>query len=307
MLIFVALIAGTAYLIFRNKTKIKDKIFTMVRLGLIYVLALIVGLRPSTVKSEYEFATKNLDVMFVVDTTISMWARDYNGSEERMKGVIADIKGIASNLAGSNFALVSFDDVSVVKSPFSQDAAYVMDMVDTLTSPDSNMASGSDMSVPYKNMESLLRSSSKKENRKTIVFFFTDGEITNGKGLVSFEDLAQYVDGGAILGYGTEKGGKMKDKKGYVYDYTTRKDALSKIDEDNLQQMAEDLGIEYMNCNSGSASLNGYVQMIKDGSAIIMEQSEGAQKYEDKYFYFAAALAIMLLVELMFIIRRERL
>jgi Ca-activated chloride channel family protein len=307
VLIFVVFAAGTAYMIFRNKTKTTDKIFTMVRMGIIYLLALIIGLRPVTVKSEYEFATKNLDVLFVVDTTISMWARDYNGNNERMKGVREDIEGITKTLAGSNFALITFDDNSKVRSPFSQDVEYVRDLMDILTYPDSHQATGSDMSIPYKNVESLLLSSSKKEDRKAIVFFFSDGEITNGKELESYAELAQYVDAGAVLGYGSEAGGKMKVDKGYIYDYTTRQDAVSKIDEDNLKKIAEDLGVEYMNVNSGSASLNGLVQMIKDGSAIVMEESEGAEIYEDKYFYFAAALAVMLLVELLFVIRRERL
>ena len=307
IIILAALMGATAYILFRNKNNLKDKIFSMVRLGIIYILLFVIGLRPVTVKTDYEFAMKNLDVMIVVDTTISMWARDYDGSNERMKGVVADIKGITKALAGSNFALVTFDDKAKVLSPFTQDFEYVNDLADTLKSPDSMYASGSDMSIPYHDMQALLLSSSKKEGRKTVVFFMSDGEITNNKELMSYAELAEYIDGGAVLGYGSASGGKMKDESGYIYDYQTRQDALSKIDEDNLKKLAEDMGIEYMNLNNGASSLTGLVQLIKDGSAIVIEKGDGAEVYEDTYYYYAIALVVMLLFELFFVIRREKL
>lgn len=305
--ILAVFIGTTAYILFRNKNNLNEKIFSMVRLGIIYVLIFIIGLRPVVVKTDYEFAMKNLDVMIVVDTTISMWARDYDGNKERMKGVVADINGITKALAGSNFALVTFDDKAKVLCPFTQDFGYINDLADTLTSPDRSYAAGSDMSIPYHDIQSLLLSSSKKEGRKTIIFFMSDGEITNNKELISYAELAEYVDGGAVLGYGSEKGGKMKDDSGYIYDYTTKQDALSKIDEGNLKQIAEDLGVEYMNLNSGAQALTGLVQMIKDGSAIVIEKGDGAEVYEDIYYWFAGALAVMLMVEMFYVLRRGRL
>ena len=307
IVILAALIGATAFILFRNKSDIKNQIFSMVRMSIIYLLLFIIGLRPVTVKTDYEFAMKNLDVMIVVDTTMSMWARDYDGNKERMKGVVADINGITKALAGSNFALVTFDDRAKVLSPFTQDFGYINDLADTLKAPDRAIATGSDLSIPYHDMEALLLSSSKKEGRKAIVFFISDGEITNDKELTSYAALSEYISGGAVLGYGTAQGGKMKDDSGYIYDYKTRTDALSKIDEENLKKIAEDMGLEYMNLNSGASSLTGLVQMIKDGSAIVIEKGDGAEVYEDTYYYFAIALAVMLLVELFFVIRKEKL
>ena len=306
-LILLMLLGATAYVLFRHKTDLKNNIFSMVRLGIIYILLFAIGLRPVTVKTDYEFAMKNLDVMIVVDTTISMWARDYDGSKERMKGVVADIKGITKTLAGSNFALVTFDDKAKVLSPFTQDFGYINDLADTLKSPDRSNATGSDLSIPYHDMEALLLSTAKKEGRKSIVFFISDGEITNDKELQSYAALQEYISGGAVLGYGSPQGGKMKDDSGYIYDYKTRSDALSKINEDNLNKIAEDLGVDYLNLNSGASSLNGLLQMIKDGSAVVIEKGDGAEVYEDTYYYFAIALAAMLLLELFYVVRRGRL
>jgi len=305
LLVFVAV---TVTIISRNPLKLKDKILTIIRLGLIYALVFCIGLRPVTMDDEYEFSTKNLDVLFVVDTTISMWAGDYNGSKERMDGVIADAGFIIDELAGSNFALVTFDDQAHVLAPFTQDFQYIENLFETFSSPDSTMATGSDLSLPYKDIESLLLSSSRKENRKTIVFYISDGEITNGTKLSSYKDLAQYVDGGAVFGYGTEAGGKMKDGSwGYIYDYDTHQDAISKIDEANLKQVAEDLGINYYNVNDGNAAIKGEIELIKQSSKTIVEKGMGAEAFQDTYFYFAIALALVLLWELFVIVRKGRL
>ena len=305
--VFAVLFGATAYVIIKNKLNTLDKILTLLRMTIIYALILIIGLRPVKTYTKYEFATKNLDVLFVVDSTMSMWAYDYNGNHSRMDGVNADVDYILGELAGSNFGLIVFDDTARVLSPFTQDMQYISDLVSVMTMPDSYYASGSDMGIAYRDIASLLESSDKKENRKTIIFFISDGEITNNKKLISYQDLAVYVDSGAVLGYGSATGGKMKDKYSYIYDYNSHSDAVSKIDEDNLKQIAEDLGVQYLNMNEGNAPLAGLVDLIRESSATVVEQGNGAEKYVDTYYYFAGALCIMLLIEAIMFIRRGRL
>ena len=166
LIIFAALIACTFWGVIRTSLKRKEKIFTVLRLGIIYVLVLIIGLRPMVTDEEYEFSTRNLDVIFVVDTTISMWATDYYDGGSRIEGAKRDAKQIVDELAGSNFALMTFDDQSHVISPCTQDMEHVKTLLDTLAPPGYEYAGGSDMSLPYKDLESLLLSSSRKEERK---------------------------------------------------------------------------------------------------------------------------------------------
>ena len=304
--ILVIAMGATAFLIFRSKVNSKEKIFSLMRLYVIYVLAFIIGLRPVAMETRYEFATKNLDVLFVVDNTISMWAKDYDGKKERMSGVRRDVSFVINELAGSNFGLVSFDDTAHVLSPFTQDMQYIKDLLYTLESPDSYYAKGSDLSVPYQDIDALLRSSSKKENRKTIVFYISDGEVTNGDEIKDYSDLAQYIDAGAVLGYGSETGGKMKNSygSGNVYDYNAHRDAISMIDEGNLTMIAEQLGVTYLNLNSGNEALMGYVDIIKDSSRTIIESGDGAEVERDTYYFFAIPLALMVLLEIVIVVRK---
>lgn len=307
IIIFAGLFLGTAFVIIKNKSKTKDKILTLLRLSIIYVLAFVVGLRPCLIETKFEFSTKNLDVLFVVDTTYSMWAEDYKEKKPRMSGAVKDIKYIMDELAGSNFALVTFDNQPKVISPFTQDKPYIETMLDLLEKPDISYSSGSDMSAPYNDLEALVLSSYRKEQRKTIVFFVSDGEITNNAELKDYSDLAQYIDGGAVLGYGTEKGGKMKDGSGYLYDEETHDDAISCMNEENLNKIAENMGIEYLNLNDGNNALKNVVQMVLQISADVLEESDGAEIYKDIYYFFAIPLALMLLLELAIVLKRGRL
>ncbi len=308
LLAFAGLFSFTVFIIVRNRTRVLDKLFSIGRLLIIYVLAFIIGLRPVTVETSYEFAAKNLDVLFVIDSTISMWALDYNGRNSRMQGVRTDVNYILNELAGSNFGLVTFDDTSHVLSPFTQDLKYIADMVDLLATPESYYAYGSDLATPYYDIEALLKSSDKKENRKTIVFYISDGEVTNErKSDTSYADFAGYIDSGAVLGYGTESGGRMKENYRYIYDYETGQDAVSKIDEENLRSIAEDLGVTYLNLNDGNAALAGLIEIIKEQSQTVVERADGAERYVDTYYYYAALLAVMLLIETVIFIRKGRL
>ncbi len=308
LLAFIGLFSFTVFIIVRNRTRVLDKLFSIGRLLIIYVLAFIIGLRPVTVETSYEFAAKNLDVLFVIDSTISMWALDYNGRNSRMQGVRADVNYILNELAGSNFGLVTFDDTSHVLSPFTQDLKYIADMVDLLATPESYYAYGSDLTTPYYDIKALLKSSDKKENRKTIVFYISDGEVTNErKSDTSYADFAGYIDSGAVLGYGSESGGRMKENYRYIYDYETGQDAVSRIDEENLRSIAEDLGVTYLNLNDGNAALAGLIEIIKEQSQTVVERADGAERYVDTYYYYAALLTVMLLIETVIFIRKGRL
>ena len=310
VVLFAILFAVTAFVIIRNKLSILDKAFTLIRLLAIFSLAFVIGIRPVIVEQKYEFNTKNLDVLFIVDNTISMWALDYNGNHPRMDAVKKDVDFIFDELAGSNFSLVTFDDTSHILSPFTQDGQYVRDYFDTFTTPESYYAKGSDLSLPYQDIGALLRSSAKKENRKCIVFYISDGEITNGKELTDFSEYAEYIDSGVVMGYGTKTGGKMKEEESssyYIYDYSTHDDAVSVINEDNLQKIASDFGVPYYNMFEQNAAFRGEVQLMKESAKVVTNNGEGIEAFKDTYYWFAIPLALLLALEIILIVKRGRL
>ena len=295
------------FLMLRRRGQILDLVFTAARLVAIFALAFMVNLRVQVARDEMNIQLKNLDVLFVVDTTISMWAQDYNGSNPRIDGVLADCEYIVTELTGSNFALIRFDNRAQVLAPFTQDATNVLDAFSTINAPDLNYARGSSLSAPYEEMQMLLESSEMKEGRKTFVFFISDGEITDGSQLPSYQALAPFLDGGAVLGYGTEAGGRMRvgQWSGYVQDPETGGDALSVIDEGNLRQLASDLSIDYIRM-SGRGNVDYMLDLMRRMSGDT-SGTTNTMIYEDTYQYYALPLVLLLLLELALFVRRGRL
>ena len=175
-------------------------------------------------------------------------------------------------------------------------------------------ATGSTPNIVLDDMLKVLKASKEKENRKRIVFFISDGEITNNENLKSFAELKKYVDGGAVLGYGTTNGGYMKvtdrysgstsyleDKTDYsIYPYPK---AVSKIDESNLKAIANDMGVDYINM-SKQANVNSKINEVKkkyeDASSV-----ENKNGYTDLYFVFAVPLLGLLVYE--FVVYKKKL
>ncbi len=286
--------------------RMRDPIGTVLscaRVLAVVLLAGIIGMRPMREKSEMEVETKNLDVLFVVDDTISMYAQDYDGRKTRMSGVRSDCRFIMDQLQGANFGLIRYDNTARILAPFTQDRDNVQDALDTISIPDTYYAKGSNLQTPYTAMEELLISSSKKEDRQTIVFFFSDGEETDEDATFNFKELAQYIDNGAVLGYGTETGGKMKDGYGStVYDYETYQDAVSRIDEANLRLLADDLEIDYIHMESMN-NVRYLTDAIRTGAAP-SHDSKRAVVYEDLYYYYALPLGLLLMAEAVLTARR---
>lgn len=295
------LAAGTALLlfsVFRQRESVGNKIFAACRVILLGALLFFVNLRPQRREFHTDVQMKNLDVLFVVDTTVSMDARDYNGGNTRMSGVLDTCNAIIDRLTGSSFALIRFDNQSQILAPFTQDATSVKDAFSTLKTADRSYARGSSLNTPYDDMKDLLTSSNEKKGRKTIVFFISDGEITDGSALRSYQALEPLCDAGAVLGFGTESGGKMYNGNALgldIQDPETGEDAVSRIDEKNLKQIASDLDIDYIHVKQTS-DVSFLTDAIRNGSSAVLQTAD-AVTYEDIYQYFAAAAALLLLGE----------
>ena len=278
-----------------------------IRSILLAILLFLVNLRPMVPSYTTDVLLKNIDVLIVVDNTISMYAKD--DKQTRMEHVQSDIAYLLDELDGSNFGLIRFDNRSQILAPFTQDTRTISDALDVMRSPDIYYALGSSMNTPYEDMEELLLSTSQKESRMSVLLYLSDGEIIGDDSLRSFSDLASYVDIGAVIGYGTTSGGTMQVYNyGYyetVNDPTTGKPAISKLDESTLQTLAKDLGISYFKA-SERASWDKLIHDILEKSSAYIGESQ-AVNYEDIYYYFAAGIFLLGLWEAYLFIRKERL
>ena len=305
-IVLVVIFAGVLVSILRRKNSLIKKLVSAFRNFTIFALIFVILLRPMNRRFDMDLELKNIDVLFVVDTTISMWATDYGNGRTRIRGVCDNAAYIMQELSGSNFALIRFDNRAQVLAPFTQDMDNVDDAFATLREPDRYYARGSSPNVVYEELERMLESSAAKEDRMTVLFFVSDGEITaEDETLKSFAELSQYVDGGAVLGYGTKEGATMQDSNGMIRDPETGAEAVSRIDEDNLRKLSEDLDIDYIHMIDDK-NVAYLLETIKSGSVSYVG-NEDAYVYDDTYFWYVIPLTALLLWEMVVILREGRL
>lgn len=269
----------------------------------IVILIFVINLRIMIPSSNSQIIANNLDVLFVIDNTISMNAEDYDNNNTRLYAVKKDCKYIIKRLNGARFSLITFNNTAKIVTPYTKDANITMEAIDVIEPIDELYARGSSLNTPIETIISSLKSSMKKEDKKRIVFFISDGEITDESTMKSFAEIAKYVDNGAVMGYGTIKGGYMKTKNKYsekedyimYYDNHNYGKAISKIDENNLTKIAKDINVEYINMEKQS-KINNKLKEIENLVDSGIESSDKST-YDDIYYIFVIPLLILLMIE----------
>ena len=278
------------------------------------VLVFLINLRIMVPSNNVSSSSQTLDtyVLFVVDDTISMLARDYDGDTERLTAVKKDCSDIIDELDGAKFAVISFNNNANLVSPFTNNSQYAKDVIGSLYPIEEMYAEGTSMNVSIDMMTDTLKRAREKADGNVVVFFISDGEITNEEKLKSFKSAAKYVDGGAVLGYGTSEGGNMyvksyyTDREELLEDTSSypRKPAVSVIDEKNLKSIASDIGVKYINMND-CTNIDSTISKIKKES--VSESKDGkVTGYADIYYIFAAMLVVVMMWEFVDIRRKSR-
>lgn len=288
--------------------------FNYIRQIIIIILLFAINLRIMVPNPDAETVEKKVDVLFVVDNTISMLAEDYGKDNGlRLDAVKNDCSYIMQQLPGAAFSVVSFGNSCKKMLPYTMDTGNVEQALKSLNGQSSMYATGTDLDTVLHLLKVELAG---EKDHLQIVFFISDGENTKGDALSSFPELADYIDGGAVLGYGTEEGGPMAayaftgdDREPeYLYYYDDnfdKKNALSRIDQEKLKEIASDMAIEYIHMtdqNNVDEVLAGIREQI--ANADTEENEKGIHGYSDTYFYLLIPLLPLLVVDFIYYRRK---
>lgn len=224
------------------------------RFALLVLLVVAAGARPGIPGAGAAVATTELNIFFVVDTTPSSAAEDYDGTSRRLDGMKTDINALAEEFAGARFSLITFDSTAKVVLPLTTDATALRTLTETLTPRPAYNSKGSSITVADQTLAGRLAASADSHpERPRLVFYLGDGEQTAAKPPAPLKAAPPLVDGGAVLGYGTKAGGPMRDfnfgsKPGpWILDKQAgHTPALSRIDEQALQDLAGQLNVPYV-------------------------------------------------------------
>jgi Ca-activated chloride channel family protein len=295
------------------------------------LLATAIALDPAQTGGASEAERTAADVLFVVDSTSSMAAVDYDGSSQRLAGVRADILELAAQFRGAHFALVRFDSRARMELPWTTDLAALETAVSVIRQERAVYSRGSALDLPNPVIDEMIpgpRSGGSGDDAYSVVFYFSDGEqreqplpddatIDMATGMiigsedgtlepVEFADLAPQIDGGAVFGYGTDTGAPMIEFHGsdvftsretpYVVDYSTNTPAISRLDEANLRRVADELGLPYQH-RVEPGGLADMAAALADDAPMV---NDGSRETLDRLYWIPAlglvALALWQLV-----------
>ncbi|HRW17999.1 MAG TPA: VWA domain-containing protein [Dermatophilaceae bacterium] len=265
--IVLAVLAAAALIWWPQPGGATPSLLGRLRRSLLVLLVLAAALRPGVPGGlGVRASASDLNVFFVVDTTVSSVAEDYDG-RPRLEGMREDIKAISGRMAGARFALISFDRDAVLRMPLTSDGAALASAADTLLPETSAWSRGSSVTIAGPKLQEVLAlAQSRHPERARLVFYLGDGEQTSAKGPEPMGVDRSLVNGGMVLGYGTSAGGQMREtgvpssRARYLTDKSGQP-ARSVIDEARLADIAGQLGVPYLKRNPGDA-VTGIVDKV---------------------------------------------
>lgn len=282
---------------YTSRAEAKDWLFR----GSLVALLILAALRPGLPGGHLAAAASDLNVFFVVDTTSSMVAEDFGNSEPRMQGAKADMLSIAGELSGARFSVITFDSSTTVRMPLTVDSSALETVVSILGPQVTDYSTGSSVTMAGKVLQARLQAARESHpERPRIVYYLGDGEQTSAERPAPLGVETSLVDGGAVLGYGTPEGGRMLENTGSADDGERRyikdrsggesRDAISKIDEDQLQEMAGQLGIPYVHRTEGDSTAS----MMQDARPGNLDRTEQVLNGRTELYWIPALAALLL-------------
>src|SRR5699024_6629960 len=103
------------------------------------------ALRPALPSGTAQAVTADLDVFLVVDSTTSITAEDWGGTEPRLAGVRSDVEAIVDAYPGARYSLITFDNHATQRLPMTTDVNAVFSALEVLRPPTTAYARGSDI------------------------------------------------------------------------------------------------------------------------------------------------------------------
>lgn len=265
---------------------------------LVLVLACVAMLlRPGIPGGATQTLATDTDIVLVVDTTASIVAEDWGDGEPRLDGIRDDVRALVEEYPGARFALITSDAAAELRMPLTTDTTALMGSLEVLRPEVTSQSRGSSIGIAAPLLtETLASAAESSPDRSRMVFYFGDGEQTVDSEPESFSSSEKYTDAGAVFGYGTAEGGPMRITTGGLaeggaeYIQYEGADALSVIDETNLEAIADQLGVEYEHRTAEAAPV------LPEAPATTTNYAESGEVGNVTELYWVAALVILLIL-----------
>ncbi|MBW3080629.1 VWA domain-containing protein [Bifidobacterium saguinibicoloris] len=234
-----------------------------VRRTLVCLLAAVMALCPSVVSSTTSRAVNATDVVVAVDVTGSMAVADATyGADKgitRLEAARKAVDDLTELYGDASFAALRFGASGTLDVPLTPDAPAIRSWASTLAPEATSVSAGSSLDAPLDQLVTTLKDIRDQHPDDAVVLYvITDGEQTSAKARRSFSTLRGYLDDAFTVGVGSVDGGRIPkvadgvsgengtDGQEWVTDPDTGEPGISKMDETNLKEIADEMSGTYL-------------------------------------------------------------
>jgi Ca-activated chloride channel family protein len=214
------------------------------RITALLALGLVAWMDPRHGDEPVQIERRGLDLIFCLDTSRSMLARDMEST--RLQRAVRDVRALLPKLEGGDRAgLVVFAGVARSWVPLTHDLdsfAGLLDEVDT----DVVKKGGTDVAAA---LRKALELADPDNAKTTVVVLLTDGEDLAGAGRQAAGELAAKGLVVHAVGYGSKLGSKITVPKGEGEEFLRARDGsevVSHMDDESLRAVARATGGEFL-------------------------------------------------------------
>ncbi len=278
-----------------------------VKMALILLILLFLGIaiaRPQIGTHAVPVKTEGIDLVFALDTSLSMLAEDIKPN--RLERAKHEIAALMDKLHGDRVGIVIFAGTSFIQCPLTFDysaAKLFLDAVDT-----------NSISVPGTALEEAIYTSirafenSLGETSKVIIFL-TDGESHEGDSMKATEEAEKRGIKVYTIGIGSQKGEPIpiRDEQGNLIGYKKDNDGniiMTKLDQLTLEKISVLTDGQFYRVSSGGIELEKIYADISRMEKTLQDERL-VMHYEEQYQYFVGIALVLILVETSLTDRRK--
>jgi len=263
---------------------------------LYFALFLVALLGPSFGGSKKEVKSVGKDIMICIDLSKSMDAFDVQPT--RLEKIKFEMKRLVNAFNSDRIGIIIFSSEAFMQCPLTYDQNALNLFIETMNSslvPSSGTDFGPPLRMALKKLED--ENGPPTQSKSKIIILISDGEDFGEE----TEDVTREIENKGIklftLGVGTDAGGNIYAGRGLKTD-RNGKPVLTKLNSRSLKDLASKTDGQYFEINETKNDVSRLINTIGKIEGELRDK-RFMDVTANKYFYFLAAAAILLVIDIM--------
>ena len=294
----------TIQLLMPSHSVTKDRLKKILLMFAVSLLIMTLA-QPQWGETKKQLQRKGIDVMFLIDTSLSMLAEDVVPS--RIAKAKLEMKALLNQLKGDRIGIVTFAGSGFIQSPLTLDYDAFLLFANSIQVgyiPDPGTSLSEAIRI-------TLKAFSKKKAKNQVILLISDGEHHEG----DVESAVKLANEGQVriytIGTGTKEGAPipLRSEEGKVSGYKKDRSGeivITKLNEELLTKIAKDTGGLYFSATPGGREVDYIYQHMQNLEKQDFKQKVVVERENHFQIFLIFAIACLMVEMLMNEIRKDK-